>query len=350
MTGSHQSLPDPVQTRQATASGFLRFIYASIVIGLALFLAWQLIKSLIYTQSPGSVVAPYYVVSTPFTARIVELYVKPGDTVKKGQMVATVRSPEIDALRANLVTSVAEQVNREADLSIRLLVATKTLEPVQVRAQASNQCADKLDKHPESVTSVFRSQVLRECAQAQAELARIEAEIFEITRQLQAVKRARQDIEDVRNFVKNAFNDGKQLAPITGVVANHSANPGQSVTAGTSIVEIYDPADLYVQWVLSADRLTQPNVGAPVYVLDGNRVMRGTIKAVYSLAQDAEDGETIFAKRRAGQLVRIELPEGVPYPAYRTDLEVRYNYWRFMDSAVNWYVDIMTWVGLWREP
>jgi len=349
MTKPNNTLPDPVLSRQATAGTFLRFVYAAIVIGLGLFLAWQLIKPLLYTQSPGSVVAPYYVVSTPFTARIVELSVQPGQTVQKGEIVATVRSPEIDALRANLVTGVAEQINKEADLRIRLLVATKTLQPAEERAAASNQCADKLERHPESVTSVFRSQVLRECAEAAAELARIEAEIAGITEQLGAVRRARLDIEEVRDFVKNAFNDGKQIAPITGVVANHAANPGQSVTAGTSIIKIYDPADLYVQWVLSAERLTQPHVGAPVYVLDGNRVMRGTVKAVYSLAEDAQEGSTIFAKRRAGQLVRIELPADEAYPAYMTDLEVRYNYWRFMDGGVDLYVDIMTWLGLWRE-
>ena len=127
-----------------------------------------------------------------------------------------------------------------------------TLPSAKERAAAANQCADKLERHPESVTSVFRSQVLRECAEAAAELVRIEAEIAGLTEQLGALRRARLDIEEVRDFVKNAFNDGKQIAPITGVVANHAANPGQSVTAGTSIIKIYDPTDLYVQWVLSA--------------------------------------------------------------------------------------------------
>lgn len=350
MTDPDQHLPDPVLSRQATAGRFLRFIYASVVIFLGLFLAWQLVKPFIYTQSAGSVVAPYAVVSTPFTSRIVELAVKPGEAVRKGQIVAKVRSPEIDALRANLVTGVAQQVNKAADLSIRLLVAKETLEPAKRRAAASNQCAETLDQHPGSVTTVFRSDVLRECAEATANLARIEAEITELSRQLSMVEQAKQDVEEVREFVKHAFNDGNQIAPITGIVANRTANPGQSVTAGTSIVEIYNPAELYIQWVMSADRLRQPDVGAPVYVLDGNRVMRGTVKTVYSLAEEAMDGKTIFATRSAGQLVRIELPEGEPYPAYMTDVEVRYNYWRFMDPAVNLYVETLTLLGLWREP
>lgn len=341
-------LPDPVASRRQTAGSLVRFIYASIVIGLGLFLGWQLVKPLIYTQSSGSVVAPYYVVSTPFTARIVELSANPGETVEKNEVVAVVRSPEIDSLRANLLKSVADQVNKEADLRIRLIVATESLDSALDRVEASNECSDKLKKYPGSVTSVFRAQILRECADAAAQLARIEAEITETEKQLKAVQRARAEIEDVKNFVDRAFNNGRQLAPIKGVVANNTANPGQSVTAGTSIVEIYDPTKLYVQWILSADRLTQPSVGAPVYVLDGNSVMRAVIKQVYSIAEESTEGTTIFARQRAGQLARIELVDGDRYPAYMSDVEIRYYYWRFLDRAVDFYVRIMTKLGIWR--
>ncbi|UOD49980.1 HlyD family secretion protein [Orrella daihaiensis] len=349
MTEKTQQLPDPVLSRRATAGRFLRLVYGSIVIFLGLFLGWQIIKPLIYTQSAGSVVAPYYVVSTPYTARIVDLSVKSGTKVKEGQVVATVRSPEIDGLRADLLSSIAEQINKEADLRIRLLVATSSLESAQTRVSAAEECSAVIEQNPEQVTSVFRGQVLRECAQANAELARIEAEISETSKQIAAVHKAKNDIEEVKRLVDNAFNEGKQLAPIDGVVANHTANPGQSVTAGTSIVEIYDPTKLYVQWILAADRLIQPQAGAPVYVLDGNRVMRATIKEVYSISEQTQEGATVFSRVRSGQLVRIELAPEEAYPAYMTDVEVRYNYWRFMDQAVELYVDVMTSLGLWRE-
>ncbi len=325
MTDKVHQPPDPVLSRSANAGRALRFIYASFVIGLGLFLGWQLIKPLIYTQSSGSVMAPYYVVSTPYTARIVDLSVAPGQAVQKGQVVATVRSPEIDALRANLLSSVAEQVNKEADLRIRLLVATSSLESARVRVGAAHECSAVIERNQDSVTSVFRAQILRECAQAAFELARIEAEISETSEQIKAVGRAREEIEDVKTFVDKAFNEGKQLSPIDGLVANHAANPGQSVTAGASIVQIYDPTKLYVQWILSADRLIQPAVGAPVYVLDGHRVMRGKITTVYSISEQMRDGATMFAPIRSGQLVRIELAANEKYPAYMTDVDVRYN-------------------------
>lgn len=348
MTDTKIALPDPVLSRRATAGRFLRFIYGSVVIFLGLFLAWQVIKPFIYTQSSGSVVAPYFVVSTPYTARVVDLPVSPGDIVEKGQIVAIVRSPEIDALRANLLGSIANQVNKEADLNIRLLVAQSSLESARERAAAAEDCSDVVAQNPEQVTSIFRGQIMRECAQAQAALAQIEAEISETSKQIATIRQAKDDIENVRMFVDKAFNQGQQLSPIDGVVANHTANPGQSVMASTSIVEIYDPNQLYIQWILDADRLMQPQVGAPVYVLDGNRVMHATIKQVYSISEQAQDGATVFSRIRSGQLVRIKLNVNETYPAYMTDIEVRYNYWRFMDKAVELYVDIMTSLGLWR--
>lgn len=349
VTEMRKEVPDPVWSRRQTAGRFVRFIYASLILGLGLFLGWQILKPFIYTQSAGSVVAPYHVVSTPFTARITQLLVKPGESVNKDQVVAIVRSPEIDALQANLLSSIAEQVNKEADLRIRLLVATSSHASARNQVAAFTDCSEMLSKHPESVSSVFRAQMLRECAQASADLARIEAEISETSKQIDAVVRARKKIEEVKEFVDKAFNDGRQTSPIQGIVATHVANPGQSVTAGTSIVEVYNPAELYVQWILSADRLTQPAVGAPVYVLEGNRVMRANIAQTYSISERSTDGLTVFSRRRTGQLVRIELLGNQSYPPYMTDVEVRYNYWRFMDRAVDWYVDMMTWLGLWRE-
>ena len=349
MNDTAQSTPDPVASRRVTAGSFLRFIYASLVVSLGVLLGWLMIKPLIYTQSMGSVVAPFYVVSTPFTARIVELSVLPGQSVEQGQVVATVRSPEIDALRANLLRGVADQINKIADLRIRLIVAKASLDSARKRVAAATECSAVVEEHSGQVTAVFRAQILRECAEASSELAQIEAEISETQYQIETIQRVKDDIDQVRQFVNNAFNEGKQLAPIDGVVANHAANPGQSVTAGTSIVEIYDPEKLYVQWILDANRLVQPDVGAPVYVLDGNRVMRATVREVYSISEQSPQGLTVFSRTRSGQLVRIELDDNQTYPAYMTDVEVRYNYWRAMDRLVDLYVDMMTAMGFWRE-
>jgi biotin carboxyl carrier protein len=349
MTEPVPNLPDPVLMRRAKAGRPLRIVYAIVVLGFGVFLGWQIIKTLLYTQSAGTISARLYVVSTPFVSRVVDLAVTPGQNVIQGQVVATVRSPEIDSLRLNLLSGVAEQVNKEADLRIRLLVATNSLSAATRRLESAQAIIDLMTSHPRDVTAVFKADALREQAMAALALAQIEADISETANQIDAVRKARLDIEVIQSFVDHAFNDGMQLAPISGVASAQVANPGQSVTAGSPIIEIYDPTDLHVQWVLPADRLTQPQAGAPVYVLDGSRVMHATIKEVYSISDKAQTGSTVFGRIRSGQLVRIEIDADQAYPAFGTDVEVRYNYWRILDRPVKLYVDLMTSVGLWRK-
>ena len=348
MNQKRTDIPDPVLSRHATAGRFLRFLYASLVIGLGLFLLWQVINPLLYTQSSGTVVASSYAISTPYIARVVRLPVGVGDTVSAGEVVATVRSPEIDALRASLLSNVAQQVNQEGELRIRLLVATNSLESAQKRAASTEPCGEELARYPDNVSSVFRAQMMRECATAAAELAKIEADISETSRQIDAVRGARKDIEDLKTFVDQAFNNGNQVSPIDGVVANHAVNEGQSVTAGNPILEVYDPEDLYVEWVLSDDRRIQPEVGALVFVRNGNRVTQAKITQILPISQQAPDGTSIFSRETAGQLARIELRDKTQYPAYLTDVQVRYNYWSVMDTIFAQYVRVMTGLGLWR--
>jgi len=262
--------------------------------------------------------------------------------------VATVRSPEIDALRAGLLSDVAQQVNQEGELRIRLLVATNSLESAQKRAASTEPCGEELAQYADNVTSVFRAQMMRECATAAAELAKIEADISETSRQIDAARGARKDIEDLKTLVDKAFNNGNQVSPIDGVVANHLVNEGESVGAGSPILEVYDPEDLYVEWVLSDDRRVQPEVGTMVFVRNGNRVMQAKVTRILPVSQQAPDGTTIFSRETAGQVVRIELLDETQYPAYLTDVQVRYNYWSVMDTLFKVYVRVMTGLGLLR--
>ena len=58
---------------------------------------------------------------------------------------------------------------------------------------------------------------------------------------------------------------------------------------------------------------------------------------------------TLAKAVRTVDALRIKLEEGVLYPPLLTTIEVRFNYWRFMDPAVELYVRMMTRLGLWRE-
>ena len=348
-TARSKKIPDPVEQRRATAGGFLRAVYGFAIFALAAFLGWQVLKPVIYTESSGLVTAPAYVVSTPYSARITSVPVEPGARVAKGQVVVTIRSPEIFALRANLLLSMTEAANKYADMKVKLSVSNASLQSARHRLEYAVEGEELLQATPRAVSNTYRMEVLREVALAQAVVAQLETEIAELSAQLPQMKEQLGIIRKNWDEVEAAYNEGRQLSPVAGLVGPRIGQPGQSVSTGHSIVEIYDDTKIYVEWILAAGRIRQPKPGARVYILDGARVMRGRIEKLREVAERNEVGQFLLRRSEAGQLVRIKLDDGETYPPLLTTVDVRFNYWRIMDPMVELYVHFMTRIGLWRE-
>jgi HlyD family secretion protein len=342
-------IDDPVKARRSAAGGFVRTAYAALIIGLGLVLGWMVIKPAIYTESPGKVMAPDYVISTPYSARVIDVRVRTGERVRAGDIVATVRSPEIDALLANLSGALAAQTDAMTQLRIRRAVAEATLPAARARASSATRNARKLGDGDCIGSSVFCAEIIREEALASVMLAQTEAEANVITTEMRELVEAKQRVEKIYDQVVMNYGTGHQSTPITGVVSARIAREGQSVGAGDSIVEVLDDSRPYVQWVLASSGIRQPQEGDPVYVLHGQRVMRARIASLLSVSDAAVASTSLFRPPESGQLVLVKIDDGLAYPPMMAQVEVRYNYWRFMDSAVELYVVMMEKLGIWSS-
>jgi HlyD family secretion protein len=80
--------------------------------------------------------------------------------------------------------------------------------------------------------------------------------------------------------VQGHFGKGRVFAPRTGIVSTSLAHVGQSLVAGTPIVEILDPTDIFVDWYIPNVRLIDPKVGNDVLVAFGNRRIPGKIAQI----------------------------------------------------------------------
>lgn len=341
---------DPVASRQASAGSAVRTIYAILLIALSLFMGWLVIKPAIYTESPGEVLAPEYILSTPYDASVIEVLARPGSRVKAGDVLARVRSPRIDELMTSLATGIAVQTNAIAELRIRQAVAQAVLPAAQRRSAAARENVRRLGEDGcTRTTSLFCAEVYREEALASIMLAETQAGLAEMKGQLQQLNLARQTIQEMQERVTSAFNNGNQTSPVDGLVGPRHAPAGQSVGPGDTIAQVFDDSQPYIQWVMSASRFRQPAIGDPVYVLDGQLVMRGRISELLAVSDLAPSRSSIFQEADTGQLVRIELQRGESYPPLMSKIEVRYNYWRVLDQAVELYVAAMERLGVWRH-
>src|SRR5712675_1880745 len=159
------NVPDPVESRRRAAGRFVRIAYATIVFGLLAFFVIYFGAPLVYLGGPGTVSSPRYVVSLPFTVQVTQMNLVPGATVKAGEEIGQVLSPEQDSIVATYMRALADVAGRTAELRIKARAAQESLEAVRSYMRVTEEAAERIDTMS-SATVTFRMEVLRERAAA----------------------------------------------------------------------------------------------------------------------------------------------------------------------------------------
>src|SRR5262245_31634882 len=118
------NVPDPVESRRRAAGRLVRLAYATVVFGVLGFFVIYFGAPFVYLTGPGTVTAPRHVVSLPYTVQVNQMKLVPGATVKAGEAIAEVISPEQDSIvatymRALVRTSPAVRQNCASRLGSR---------------------------------------------------------------------------------------------------------------------------------------------------------------------------------------------------------------------------------------
>jgi multidrug resistance efflux pump len=240
------NLPDPVESRRRAAGRFVRFAYAVIVFGVLGFFIVYFGAPFVFLSGPGTVTSRRYVVSLPYTVQVTQMKLVPGATVKTGEEIAQVLSPEQDSIVATYMQALADITGRTAKLRVKARVAKGSLEAARSYQGVTDEAAQAINTMPANVT--FRMQVLRERAQAQQAVVSQEAEVAESSIQLASLDEFIKQLRGRVDEVEQNFHKGRVVAPVSGIVATGLADVGQSLTAGTPIAEILDPTDIFVDW------------------------------------------------------------------------------------------------------
>ena len=102
------NVPDPVESRRRAASRFVRIAYAVIVFDVVGFFIVYFGAPFVYLSGPGTVTSKRYVVSLPFTVQVNQTKLIPGATVKAGDEIAQVLSPEQHSIVATYMRALAD--------------------------------------------------------------------------------------------------------------------------------------------------------------------------------------------------------------------------------------------------
>jgi membrane fusion protein, heavy metal efflux system len=161
----------------------------------------------------------------PAQGRVVTVHVAPGDRVSRGQPLVTLQSQAASAARADDAKAVAELNSRRAAATY---------------ARAAKERAHRLL----AIKAIARQEVERAEADdelAQAQLTQAEAE----------VARARATMTQLG--VGSTSGTMVLHSPTTGIVLSRDVVPGAVVEAGTPLVSVTDPRDLWLE-IAAPDR------------------------------------------------------------------------------------------------
>lgn len=322
------NLPDPVESRRRAAGRLVRIAYALAVLGVIGFFVAYFGAPLVFLSGPGTVSSPRYVVSLPYTVQISRIDVTPGARVLAGQQIAQVRSPQQDTIIATYMRALADIAGRSAELRVRERAARDSLEAAHAYQAVTEEAVERINATAVG-TVTFRVEVMRERALARKAVASQEAEAAEAVAQLAKLDAFSQQLRDALAEVERHFDGGRVTAPITGIVSTGLAHIGQSLTEGSPIAEILDPSDIFVDWYIPNERLFDPKVGYDVFVLFGNRRIRGTIAAILPVSAVFAGSQQVAVRERpATQIARIRFDPKAAAPALNATVRVHMHYFK----------------------
>ncbi len=204
----------------------------------------------------GTVEARYtYRIGPTVPGRIKRVDVQVGDSVQAGQLLG-----EMDPVDFNDRIAAQDAALRRgesavvaAEAQVREMLARKTY--AEKQASRYEQLLKTRSVSEESVEGKRQEIQVTEAGFAAARAN------FDATRQEMA--RIRSDLDGLIQQRANL----RLIAPVPGLVAARNADPGTTVVAGQSVVEVIDPTSLWINVRFDQLRISGLSAGLPVYIV-----------------------------------------------------------------------------------
>lgn len=203
-------IPDPIESRRRAAGRIVRTAYATIVFGVLAFFVVYFGRPILYLGGPGTVSSPRYVVSLPYIVQVNRITVLRGATVKAGEEIGQVRSPQQDDIVATYMRALADVAGRRAELRVKARVARESLEAARSHLRLAEEAVERIAASS-AASPNYRIDMSRERALANKAVVSQEAEAAEATTQLAALDEFSRQLGDRLEKVESSFADGGSL-------------------------------------------------------------------------------------------------------------------------------------------
>lgn len=186
--------------------------------------------------------------------RVAQVLVDHGDAVKAGQLLAEMEAVDLDA-------RVAAGTAAAAGAAQRVTSAEATLAEASSRAQLARASADR---YADLRKKNFVSQEAADAKahEAAAALSARQAAAATLAAAKDDVRRAQSDVAGAGRNRENL----RLVSPVDGIVTARLAEPGSTVVAGQAVVQVIDPASLWLRMRIDQGRSTGLAIGLPAEI------------------------------------------------------------------------------------
>ena len=226
----------------------------------------------------GQIAVEEYRVSSKVPGRILELRVKEGDFVHKGDVLAIIDAPEVRAkkVQAESARNAASALHEMADNGAREETIRGALELLK-QAKAANDIARKTyervnnlfnegvvtaQRRDEALAAVEATEAQVKAAQSQYDMARNGARMEERKASSAQVNQASGAVMEVNSYI----NETVQVAQMDGEVSDVYPKVGELVGTGSPIMSISVMDDMWATFNIRENQLKGLAVGSEVTV------------------------------------------------------------------------------------
>lgn len=288
----------------------------------------------------GTIEATQVDVSPKVTGRIVELPVREGQPVERGQLLVRLDATE---LRAETRRAEAALHTAEAQLS-DLLAGSRSQEIEQARANLRNAAATRDWAQRELVRArelygrdliaaqeVDRAQQAYDVAAANEAATRERLSLAEAGPRPHEAEAARARVAEAREalaLARSRLDETRLTSPVTGVVLRKNAELGETINPGVSMLTLMDPRDMWVRVYVPESDIGRVRVGQPARLTVDSYPDRAFAGAVTEVASAAEftPRNVQTKKERVNLVFRVKIAvrdaEGMLKPGMPADAEI----------------------------
>jgi HlyD family secretion protein len=289
----------------------------------------------VYVAGPGTVQARVPVtVSARLTSTVVGIDVDVGDAVRQGQRLVTLDARDLSA-RRSAVEAQQESVARHVEAAEAAV--DKARADLELALARQRRDADLQTQGFVAPASLETSTAAARAAEAALGSAQATA----------AARRAdRKSLQQESVLAATQLGFAQLRAPMTGIVTQRLAEPGATVSTGTPILRIVDPATLWVATRVDEALVERIRPGQPAVIrLRSGTTLPGKVERV-ALQSDAATRELDVHVAFTGAPPRVAIDQEaqvrietgrdsglvVPAPALVQDPEGRRGVYRVVDG------------------